>query len=141
MGDPWSFSGLTSKIPPLSSILKFDADVKETTARHQCENRLKHQFHSAVRVVQLQSLCVRNRGIKVKKTDGSAAAGFAVHQDGHVFALRVVNIALLRATDQPSGERYTQKGLQSDTELPAPASCCHCEPGFLFVPAGPSTLM
>ncbi len=31
--------GLTSKIPPLGSMLHFDADVKnKTTARHQCEN-------------------------------------------------------------------------------------------------------
>ena len=30
---------LASKIPPLGSMLKFDADVKNSTARHQCENR------------------------------------------------------------------------------------------------------
>ncbi len=40
LGDARSFSGLTSKIPPLDSMLNFDADVKKTTARHQCENRL-----------------------------------------------------------------------------------------------------
>ncbi len=40
LGDARSFSGLTSKIPPLGSMLNFDADVKKTTARHQGENRL-----------------------------------------------------------------------------------------------------
>ena len=30
-----SFSGLTSKIPPLGSILNFDADVKTATARNR----------------------------------------------------------------------------------------------------------
>ncbi len=30
--------GLTSKISPLGSMLNFDADVKNTTARPQCEN-------------------------------------------------------------------------------------------------------
>ncbi len=34
------FFGLTSKFPPLGSMLNFDADVKNTTMRHQCENRL-----------------------------------------------------------------------------------------------------
>ncbi len=34
LGDARSFSGLTSKIPPLGSVLNFDADVKKTTARH-----------------------------------------------------------------------------------------------------------
>ncbi len=34
------FFGLTSKIPPLGSMFNFDADVKKTTMRHQCENRL-----------------------------------------------------------------------------------------------------
>ena len=33
------FLGLTSKVAPLDSMLNFDADVKNTTARHQCENR------------------------------------------------------------------------------------------------------
>ncbi len=33
--DVRSFSGLTSKIPPLGSASNFDADVKKTTARHQ----------------------------------------------------------------------------------------------------------
>ncbi len=36
LGDAWSFSGLTSKIPPLGSMLNFDADVKKKIARHQC---------------------------------------------------------------------------------------------------------
>ncbi len=31
---------LTSKIQPLCSMVNFDADVKETTVRHQCENHL-----------------------------------------------------------------------------------------------------
>ncbi len=35
---PRSFFGLTSKIPPLGSVLNFDVDVKNTTARHQFEN-------------------------------------------------------------------------------------------------------
>ena len=39
LSDARSFSELTSKIPPLGSMLNFDADVKKTTARHQCENR------------------------------------------------------------------------------------------------------
>ncbi len=39
LGDARSFSGLTSKIPPLVSTLNFDDDVKNPTARHQCENR------------------------------------------------------------------------------------------------------
>ncbi len=34
------FVGLTSKIPPLGSMLNFDADVKKTTVRHQCEKPL-----------------------------------------------------------------------------------------------------
>ncbi len=38
LGDARSFSGLTSKIPPLGSMINFDADVKNTTVRHQCEN-------------------------------------------------------------------------------------------------------
>ncbi len=42
LGDAQSFSGLTSKIPPLGSMLNFDADVKNTTARYQCENGLEH---------------------------------------------------------------------------------------------------
>ncbi len=37
--DARSFSALTSKLPPLGSMLNFDADVKKMTARHQCENR------------------------------------------------------------------------------------------------------
>ncbi len=36
--DTWSLFGLTSKIPPLDSMLNFDADVNKTTTRHQCEN-------------------------------------------------------------------------------------------------------
>ncbi len=39
LGEAWSFSGLTSKIQPLHFMLKFDADVKQSTTRHQCENR------------------------------------------------------------------------------------------------------
>ena len=39
LGDAWSFSGLTFKIPPLGLMLTFDADVK--TARHQSENRIQ----------------------------------------------------------------------------------------------------
>ncbi len=35
LGDARAFSELTSKIPPLGSMLNFDADVKKTTARHQ----------------------------------------------------------------------------------------------------------
>ena len=38
MGDARSFCGLTSKTPPFGFNV-FNADVKETTARHQCENR------------------------------------------------------------------------------------------------------
>ncbi len=34
LGDAWSFLALTSKIPPLSAMFNFDADVKKTTARH-----------------------------------------------------------------------------------------------------------
>ncbi len=40
LGGAWSFSGLTSKIPPLGSMKNFDPDVKNTTRRHQCENHL-----------------------------------------------------------------------------------------------------
>ncbi len=40
--DARSFSELTSKIPPLSSMLNFDVDVKNMTARHQCENHVTH---------------------------------------------------------------------------------------------------
>ncbi len=40
LGNAQSFFGLTSKIPPLASMLNFDADVKKATARHQCENHL-----------------------------------------------------------------------------------------------------
>ncbi len=39
LGDAQSFSELTSTIPPQGSMLNFDADVKNMTARHQCENR------------------------------------------------------------------------------------------------------
>ncbi len=42
MGDKPSYFALTSKIPPLDSKLNFDADVKTTTRRHQCENGFKH---------------------------------------------------------------------------------------------------
>ncbi len=38
LGDARSFSGLTSKIPPLGSMLSFDADVKKTSARHQVKS-------------------------------------------------------------------------------------------------------
>ncbi len=38
LDDARSCLGLTSKISPLGSTLNFDADVKITTARHQCEN-------------------------------------------------------------------------------------------------------
>ncbi len=41
--DTWSFSGLTSKMPPLGSMLNFDADVKKMTARHQCEYCFRRQ--------------------------------------------------------------------------------------------------
>ena len=40
LGDAQSFFELASKIPPLGSMLNFDADVKRTTTRHQRENRL-----------------------------------------------------------------------------------------------------
>ncbi len=43
LGDARSSSGLTSKIPPLGSMLHFDADVKKTSARQQCENRLRYR--------------------------------------------------------------------------------------------------
>ncbi len=43
LGDAQSFVGLTSKIPPLGSMLKFDADVKNMTARHQRENSFSFQ--------------------------------------------------------------------------------------------------
>ncbi len=39
------FFRLTSKNPPFGSTLYFDADVKKTIARHQCENRLKERSH------------------------------------------------------------------------------------------------
>ena len=42
--DARSFSGLTSKISPLGSMLNFDADVKKTTARLQCENRVRRKY-------------------------------------------------------------------------------------------------
>ncbi len=34
LGDARSLFGLTSKIPSIGSMLNFDADVKEMTARH-----------------------------------------------------------------------------------------------------------
>ncbi len=34
LGDARSFLALTSKIPPLGSVLNFDAGVKKTTTRH-----------------------------------------------------------------------------------------------------------
>ncbi len=40
LGDARVFSGLTSKIPPLGSMLNFDADVSKLTVRHECEIRL-----------------------------------------------------------------------------------------------------
>ncbi len=46
LGDAQSFLGQTSKIPPFTSMLKFDADVKNTSARHQCENRFMLNFVS-----------------------------------------------------------------------------------------------
>ncbi len=39
LGDTRSFSGLTSKIPPLGAMLNSDADFNNMTVRHQCENR------------------------------------------------------------------------------------------------------
>ncbi len=44
LSDAWSFSGLKSKISSLGSMLNFDANVKKTTARHQCENRLTQHW-------------------------------------------------------------------------------------------------
>ncbi len=38
LSDARSFSGLTSKISPLGSMLNFEANVKKTTALQQCEN-------------------------------------------------------------------------------------------------------
>ncbi len=40
LGDARSFSGLTSKIQPSGSLLNFDADVNNATARQQCENHV-----------------------------------------------------------------------------------------------------
>ncbi len=48
LGDARSFSRLTSKIPPLASMLNFDADVKETTARHPNDVKTA-SFHRDVR--------------------------------------------------------------------------------------------
>ncbi len=42
------FSGLTSNISPLGSVLNFDAGVKKKAARHQCENHVYLQLHDAV---------------------------------------------------------------------------------------------
>ncbi len=64
LSDAQSFYELTSKIPPLGSMLNFDADVKTTTARHQCENpywrcRSLPQRHN---FTQRQSCFVTNAG-------------------------------------------------------------------------------
>ncbi len=42
LGDALSLCGLTSKISPLGSMVNFDADVKEMTARPQCEDHFCH---------------------------------------------------------------------------------------------------
>ncbi len=44
LGDARACFGLASKISPLGSTFNFDADVKISTARHQCENRLLRDF-------------------------------------------------------------------------------------------------
>ncbi len=55
LGDAWTFSGSTSKMSRLGSMLNFDADVKKTTARHQCETRSDTSFHVFhARVVSFQ---------------------------------------------------------------------------------------
>ncbi len=41
LGDARSFFAVASKIPPLGPMLNFDADVIETTSRHQRKNRLR----------------------------------------------------------------------------------------------------
>ncbi len=43
-------SGLTSTFSPLGSMLNFDADVKKTTARHQCENPCTRNWHAATKL-------------------------------------------------------------------------------------------
>ncbi len=52
-GDARSLSGLTSKVLPLGSMFNFDADIKRTTARHQCENNFR-EGASALRPCTLQ---------------------------------------------------------------------------------------
>ncbi len=47
LGDARSFFGPTSKIPPSGSMLNFDADVKNTSVRHQYENRLRRGVNEA----------------------------------------------------------------------------------------------
>ncbi len=39
LGDARTYFELALTIPPFVSMFNFDADVKKTTARHQCENR------------------------------------------------------------------------------------------------------
>ena len=62
MGDARSVFALTSKFPPLGSPLNFDADVKETTARHQCENRLRRVHDELKRVLPSEMISNWPRG-------------------------------------------------------------------------------
>ncbi len=62
LSDARSFSGLTSKMTPLGPMLNFDADVKNTKARHECENRFRRcvSVHDHRRcVIACVSVCFR----------------------------------------------------------------------------------
>ncbi len=66
LSDALSFSGLASKIQPLGSMFNFDADVKKTTARHQCENPHSQtlsfvMFHSFIGGIPTCPKCSRMR--------------------------------------------------------------------------------
>ncbi len=48
LGDAWSFSGLTSKIPLLGSMLNFDADVKKTLDVTNVKTACDRQFSNCL---------------------------------------------------------------------------------------------
>ncbi len=104
LSDARSFSGLTSKIPPLSSMLNFDTDVKNSTARHQCENRYS-EVNSSVLVS-----CCDNRRVNVQQSNWwrfTKGEGLAPHGNmGEEHAqVSNLNLATRSHPSQPESEQ------------------------------------
>ncbi len=80
------FFRLTSEIPPLCSMLNFDADVKNTTARHQCENRYSRDSGGIPLTVRGRNLDSVAEPIMVVIviSDGKASVFYQVRTGGGV---------------------------------------------------------